>query len=220
MKKKNLLTLALSLALVAVIAVGGTLAYLTSNSGTLTNNFTVGKGYGDNGFYLDETKKPTGDNPTEIKTDPADRTTTGNIYEPMTLGETLAKDPTFHLTDGPDSYVFAKVENVDELVAKGFIVSNETAPTDDTPSALNTTNWVKVANLPDGKGSDLDGYYRYKDIVSAGATMEPLFKSVRLKGNLTAMPQNVNINILIQGVAVQSANLTAETAWTEADKLI
>lgn len=40
MKKKNVLMMALSLALVAVIAVGGTLAYLTAQDGTLTNTFT------------------------------------------------------------------------------------------------------------------------------------------------------------------------------------
>lgn len=43
MKKKNLLTIALSACLVGVIAVGGTLAYFTDQSETKVNAFTTGK---------------------------------------------------------------------------------------------------------------------------------------------------------------------------------
>lgn len=43
MKKKNLLTAALSLSLVGVIAVGGTLAYFTDQAETKVNAFTTGK---------------------------------------------------------------------------------------------------------------------------------------------------------------------------------
>lgn len=40
MKKKNLITTVASVAMVGVIAVGSTLAYLSANDGTLTNTFT------------------------------------------------------------------------------------------------------------------------------------------------------------------------------------
>lgn len=43
MKKRNLLVAALSLCLVAVIAVGGTLAYFTDKTDTVVNTFTTGK---------------------------------------------------------------------------------------------------------------------------------------------------------------------------------
>lgn len=43
MKKRNLLMVALSLCLIAVIAVGGTLAYFTDQTDTLVNTFTTGK---------------------------------------------------------------------------------------------------------------------------------------------------------------------------------
>ena len=42
MKKKNLLTAALSLSLIGVIAVGGTLAYFTDKTDAKTNTFTAG----------------------------------------------------------------------------------------------------------------------------------------------------------------------------------
>ena len=44
MKKKNIMTAALSLSLVGVIAVGGTLAYFTDQAETKVNAFTTGKG--------------------------------------------------------------------------------------------------------------------------------------------------------------------------------
>ena len=43
MKKKNIMTAALSLSLVGVIAVGGTLAYFTDQAETKVNSFTTGK---------------------------------------------------------------------------------------------------------------------------------------------------------------------------------
>ena len=43
MKKRNILTVALSLSLVGVIAVGGTLAYFTDQAETKVNAFTTGK---------------------------------------------------------------------------------------------------------------------------------------------------------------------------------
>lgn len=43
MKKRNLLMAAMSLCLVAIIAVGGTLAYFTDKAGTVVNTFTTGK---------------------------------------------------------------------------------------------------------------------------------------------------------------------------------
>lgn len=160
MKKKNVLMMAMSLVLVAVIAVGGTLAYLTSNTKTLTNTFTVGAGYGDNALKLDETAKTNG-NPTVIS---EDRTEDSINYDPMYPGSIIAKDPTLRLKNGsPDSYVFAKVDGVDALTGvqakindgdsvEAFIVSDveaanvvkagETA----TVSAL-SDKWVKVADV-------------------------------------------------------------------------
>lgn len=40
--KKKLITLITSIALIAAVGVGATLAYLTATTGTVTNTFTVG----------------------------------------------------------------------------------------------------------------------------------------------------------------------------------
>lgn len=231
MKKKNVLMMAMSLVLVAVIAVGGTLAYLTSNTKTLTNTFTVGGGYpvGDDTFYLDETDmKDDGTNPGMI--DLKDRERARNEYAKMTVGDAVAKDPTFHLTAGPESYVFAKVTGVDEMIAAGFIVSNE-APTDgkntDTmTNGLNTTNWVKIANLDmteDNLASTRNGYYVYKvaeddyTVTPSKTALERLFASVSIDKDAITLPTLTDLNdtIVIKGIAMQADNLeTYQLAWT------
>ena len=212
MRKKNVLMTALSLTLVGVIAAGGTLAYLTSQSSTLTNTFTVGEGYGteeDPGFYLDETATTTtgeGEtvNPTQISED--NRTKSGNTYAAMSIGDTITKDPTFHLVKGPESYIFAKVTGVDAMEAEkiGFDFEGW------------SNKWVKItADGEDDERATYDGYYRYNDTVTAGTEIDPMFTTVSLPDELTALPGNNDLNnVTVKGVAVQAANLeTLGDAW-------
>lgn len=173
MKKKNVLMMAMSLVLVAVIAVGGTLAYLTSNTDTLTNTFAVGSGYDDDdpanpALKLDETAKPAQGNPTEISDE---RTSDDITYDAMYPGSIIAKDPTLRLKNGsPVSYLFAKVDGVDALTGvqakindsesvAAFIVSDEAAAdvvkegADVTESALSIA-WVKIADIDENGNPD------------------------------------------------------------------
>lgn len=234
MKKKNVLMMTMSLAMVGVVAVGGTLAYLTSSTKTLTNTFTVGQGYDANDFLLDETDVITGaddtvTNPTVISTTAREEST--NEYAPVTPGSYIAKDPTFYLkADAPESWVVAKVDGVDNLVDTGDIVvatATKATITDETASALNTTYWKKVANTDGGTttiNDDLDGYYIYTgSYVYSGVTkrdyksLEPLFTSVYVKSNVTALTeisaalQGEN-KIVVKGVAIQKANTTEADA--------
>lgn len=57
MKKKNILTAAVSLSLVACLSIGATLAYFTDKSDTMTNVFTTGKV---DMTLIDETEDPKG----------------------------------------------------------------------------------------------------------------------------------------------------------------
>ena len=90
MKKRKLMMTIMSLALVLVVAVGGTLAYLSDQSNQVTNTFNVGSGYEEEenpddpdnphtGLWLDETAKPESGNPLEPSED--NRTETGVAYE-------------------------------------------------------------------------------------------------------------------------------------------
>ena len=87
MKKKNILTAALSLSLVGVIAVGATLAYFTDTTGTQTNVFTTGNV---NIAMTDTTEASEGVKAGEYEYD-ADGNQTGILYTNVLPGDTLSK---------------------------------------------------------------------------------------------------------------------------------
>lgn len=135
MKRKNMIAMVTSLALVGVVAVGGTLALLNSESQTLKNTFTVGDGYDDtnkdfivqehvvqqepNGSYVKEKNEE--DEETNQLTKPGE----GQGYNNLVSNTTLYKDPLFTLRDAsadgktpPESWVVAKLDQADIAAMK------------------------------------------------------------------------------------------------------
>lgn len=234
--------------LVAAVALGGTLAYLT-DSESITNTFTVGTGYvGNDAFTLDETQIVGGKLPTE----PTDtRTGEDQEYPDLLPGTQFAKDPTFHLGKNQDgthvieSYIIAKLDKFDAAKEEGykfFKVDGET-------EGLNN-RWVKVAELnPEAEldKTKLDGYYLYTEngtitegdmdvtytpssttkpnsisILGPGADTDPLFTYVQLKdmGNDEFKNMENSLDVNISGVAVQAPYTSPSEAVAAAiDKL-
>lgn len=110
MKKKNVLTMAMSVALVGVIAVGGTMAYLTARDDAVTNSFQFVTG-DENGKVITvklEEPKPTDIGTATIKEGgSADK---GWEYENVVPGQTLEKKPNVTVTAYTPAYVYIKVE--------------------------------------------------------------------------------------------------------------
>ena len=216
MKKKSLITMVLSLALVAVIGTGATLAYLSANSNKVVNTFTVGSGYDDeeNGLYVDE-QEVDGNGVATGKS-----TRKGNKYDEILPGDKLSKDPTVHFTQGPDSYIFVKVTGMSEAkintpAENVFTYLNNMLGSTDTNGA-----WEKI----DGS-TELNGVYVYHvgdDYkVAANDTLVPLFTGVQLNGNLNVaqfneLKDNGTVkgisDITIQSAAVQFDNVADKTA--------
>lgn len=95
MKKKNLITAVASVAMVGVIAVGSTLAYLSANDKKLTNTFTFANGITVDVFEEDTIGK-------------------GNVsggidYTNLVAGQTLDKDVDVTVTTTVKTYVYIKV---------------------------------------------------------------------------------------------------------------
>lgn len=235
MKKNKIVMSVISGLLVAAVAVGGTLAYLSDTSNQVTNTFNVGSGYEwdedheHQGLWLDETANPApGVNPTEISS--TNRTEIGVDYTGMYPGTVVAKDPTFHLTaNSTESYVFARVTGADAMVAAGYVISETnlgfTLPDgtviEEPDSSLNDMAWVKVEDYGTDEDAGLDGVYRYYTTVAGGengADLAALFNSVKLSKDVDSdefakiLPSTIDI----AGVAVQTANLTADEALVEA----
>lgn len=103
MNKRRILAIAMSLVIVAILAIGATLAYFTDTK-TATNTFTMG----DVKIKLDEedVKNPEGDRVTENEYD---------VYP----GAEVKKDPTVHNTGKNGAYIRAtvNVSNWANLVA-------------------------------------------------------------------------------------------------------
>lgn len=130
MKKKNLLTGVVSLALVAVIGAGATLAYLTDNTQTMTNTFVMD----DLQITLKEDASVPEGQVYQIKktedetygTDPITGAEQGVDYIDVLPGATIEKKPyiTVTNTDGEKdfaaAYVYAYVTNLDEIEAKAI----------------------------------------------------------------------------------------------------
>lgn len=108
MKKKNVLMMALSLCLVAVIAVGGTLAYLSDSAGTLTNTFEFANGIT---VTLSETWTEANQKWNETAsavTDDSDNVT-GYAYTNLAKGQDAYKAPVVDVKTDVPTYVFVEV---------------------------------------------------------------------------------------------------------------
>lgn len=244
MKKKKILVAALTLSLALVVAVGGTLAFLSDNTKTLTNTFSVGPGYvpedpedpdSHQGLWLDEI---------DWDGDEGDRIEEGgNDYTGLLPGSKVTKDPTFHMTAGSvKSRVVMKIVGLDTLNNNRFTISYGPITYDPdgaiSPTALNVgesgETWQKIANL-DGSTENLDatldGYYLYNEAVDAATSneqvdLEPLFNYIELDKNVNdeafAGIQKVIVGhqIKVGGVATQWDNTTVDDTLAEAKELL
>lgn len=132
-KKKKAALLISALALIAIIVVGGTLAYFTSQDDA-TNVFTLGKVSGD---LTEETKPgvepidPANPDGPKHPVKPGTPTDDGIEYEKVMPGDWLSKEPVVSIkSDSEDAYVRVKleVENADGKLGddqKAQLISDE-----------------------------------------------------------------------------------------------
>ena len=186
MKGKKIVLGVAALALVAVIAVMGTLAYLTSQD-KVTNTFTIGQIE----ITLDEApvdangKATTGD---RVKT---------NSYK-LIPGHSYDKDPTVHVQPGSEAcYVFVKIEDGIAAIEDATTIANQ----------VTAKGWTAL-------GNDYPGIY-YKTQAAVGDTAVDLvvFETFKLTGNAD-VAQYENAKIVVTAYAVQQDGFaTAKAAW-------
>lgn len=218
MNKKQIATMATCIAMVGVVAVGGTLALLTTEKKTLTNTFTVGEGFVDPGegeyqFKLDEAK-------VEMKADGsygkvedvgAARVEEGQEYSDIAAGVKLYKDPTFHLNSqyAPDAWVVAYVEN-DEAIAKIDAIG-------DGWVAVKQDNgkWVK-----DDTTDKKTGYFVYNvKMTEDNQDTTPIFTSLTANHEFAeGVTPEVEKSVVVKGVAVQAANASVNDLFAEGNE--
>ena len=193
-KAKKILVMVAALALTAALAIGGTLAYLTSED-SVKNTFTVGKV----AITLDETnvdndkyKNEKG----EMETPARDQ---ANDYKLMP-GSTYIKDPIVHVSsDSEAAWLFVKLENglkdiIDDTTIEAQMVAN---------------TWTLI---------DADNnIYAYGTPVSAGANVNT-FANFTIKDDVSneTLLTYEGKTIVVTAYAVQKENFaSAQAAWTD-----
>lgn len=162
MKKKVVLSLG-SLALVGAIAVGGTLAYLSSVTETKKNVFS-----GSNGIHGELTE-------TEWDEDEA-----SNYYP----GKVIAKNPQIvNDMNSSSAYVAVTVNFVD--VTKGENLSYEEF-TKYASVDFNTTDWTKVET----NFEDKTLVYMYNNVLAPNSATEALFNNVTIDAGIKTVIVN------------------------------
>lgn len=123
MKKRNVMTMALSLAMVGVIGAGATLAYFADSDDAVTNSFTFAGGAGGGDAITVILDEFVPDNPGGNATATLKEGEKGYDYSNVVPGDTLAKMPTVSVDSEIDCYVFLKVTENDDVKVK-WIASN------------------------------------------------------------------------------------------------
>lgn len=203
---KVLLTLACAILLVAA-SVMGTLAYLTSTTGTVTNTFTVGNVKFD-GNGLDEAdvtvygvKETVSDGQGGTKDAPR---VTANTYK-LVPGHTYVKDPTVHVAaNNEDCWLFIKVVNPIAGIEKADVAGQNGT----TIAAQMTANgWTAVTGAE-------NVYTRAKVTSSTSKQDFVVFSSFTLADN-ASFAANGYSPITVQAALVQADGFaTAADAWT------
>lgn len=200
MKKKNLLTAAASLALVAVIGVGATLAYFTDKTETKKNVFSAGKVSIN---LIDETWDVEG----QVKGEYYEKDgITGIQYEDIMPGDVLSKVVGVETAaDSQDAYVAVRVTVTDVVApnAAGIVLPEEiTAQISDIIAAeVNGDLW---ASRDMGNG---DVIYYFKSVVPADTQNLVLFDKIPLPGSeWNNAYAELSFDVEVQAAAIQAAN--------------
>ena len=193
MKKKNFLTILLRLALVAVIGVGATLAYLTDNTQTVNNKFTFddieitlkeNASVPDGQSYLIRENKEG----TVAGTEAIEGSDVGVVYSDILPGATVAKNPYITVSESnAHAYVYAYVTGVAD------------------PLSVTWSNgWTVVED------TDLTGTLLRREVAKNAAGKYDVFTQVKV--DPTANGEETLNDISIKAYAHQADNTDVDTA--------
>ena len=159
--KKNILTTLVACILVAALAVGGTLAYMTATDSKVTNTFEFANGM---------TVSLTEEEPDAIgdETITAHSNGKGYAYANVTPGQTLNKKPEVTVTTSVDAYVFVRISGFDGTLIKGGNI---------------TTGWTKL-NFEGVTDTDKNGvYYKAVNGSTSAQNLGSIFEQVTIGTN-------------------------------------
>ena len=213
MKMKNMLIGGMSLALVACISIGGTLAYLTATAKSVTNTFTfVGKDSDYDGVInvkLEEDQPALGE-AYGGATASWNEVNNGYDYKDVLPNQELPKEPKVSVHTNTDAYVFVRVTDAD------------TNP--GVTAKMNSEEWIAVGEETTNEDGTKTQAYYYKEKVlktADGTDWESIaspFTTVTVANIDTVKDgQTVELNdVKIEIAAIQSATFENQVKAYEA----
>lgn len=229
MNKRKILTLALSICMIAILAVGGSLAYLIDEANA-TNVFTIGKVEID---LKESAVKVEGDEGEGTRSyvdndGPDNWTVAGNKYEDLMPGSRVCKDPTVMNTGDNPAWIRVTIKhnNQDEIFTyltneeflaciDGLTATMEKTDMIDYAWRLsNGTYGANEANLnKDGYAGELENNEKIivmwmHDPLDAGENLT-LFNSIQVPADFKAEEMSIfdGLNIDIKVEAIQADGL-------------
>lgn len=192
---KKLILLALCAVLLVSASVMGTLAYLTSQTETITNTMTVGK------VEISLTENQMEDDGLTQSSTVVDVTNTPltNAYK-LIPGHTYDKNPTVTVkANSEPCYIFVKVVN-------GIVTLEDSGNTIAAQIAAN--GWTALAGVD-------NVFYKKIEVVTAADTQHPVFTTFKIAGNANELSAwNNSVTIQITAYAIQADGFdTAVAAW-------
>lgn len=177
MTKRKLMLVALSLCMVAILAMGSTLAYLTDEA--FNKNVII---VGNIDISLDEAPVSKGEEGTEnedkwIADENADRVTE-NTYEHVYPGVVVPKDPTVHNNGINDAYVRVVVD-----IPNGQNILPYYGDTMEAAflALINNTlgeGWEITAEINDTEGTGYSFVITYNERLASGESTPPVFEEI------------------------------------------
>ncbi len=194
MNKKNILTAAVSLSLVACLSIGATLAYFTDKTQTAENVLTTGN---INVKLIDRTEGPDEED-TWLADDPQDDT--GITYTHVMPGDEISKLVGLGVEEGSESCYMA----MSVSISHNNGLDMEDIYEDIRAQAI-ANGWLCM----DAPNGDLYCFYSEKVNGTVPMSLVTLFDTVNVPESWTDEYANTTFNIDVKGVAIQAANLEA-----------
>ena len=205
---KKILTVACAMALSAAIAVGGTLAYLTSKD-QVVNTFTVGQV----AIKLDEAKA----NPDGTLVGGADRVK-ANSYK-LLPGHTYAKDPMVTVLKGSESSYIKMTVTFTKAAELDAIFAPTGANMTSIFNGYDSSTWIYKGNTKDDDANTRTYEFWYKDTVAApdgDVALDALFDNIIVPGFITndQLKTIAGMTITVNAYAIQADGFaSAADAW-------
>lgn len=211
MKKNKVIGIISIIALLSILIVSGTSAYLTSTD-TINNTFTIGN-------VKIKILEPTWQDEEVVDTDDDG---IPDFAENIVPNNTIPKDPQIENIGENDAYVYMKVtipaKKIITAAKDGKILNNGEAV--DTPLFTYDidSNWTEITSAIDTTTNDSDEVteyihvYYYNKKIEKGEKTTALFNSVTFANIIDGQLESLSsCNIKIDAYAIQSDNLQVES---------